>query len=104
MIRTDFTTVTVPAGGELVNPVLAGKSGTTRHIKRLICDLVADAAALAFIDQDRVSLCDSALLGPDNPYIDIEVDLEPGQTLAVGYRDLAAAGHVGLTIGYQWEE
>lgn len=105
MIRTDFVTIApVPAGGELTVAVLTGRPEGGQRLKRLIVDVVANAAAVAYLDTDRVSLIDSAILPALAPYVDIEAELPAGAVLNIGYRDLAAAGHATLNIGYQWEE
>jgi len=105
MLKTDFVTIApVPAGGELTLPVITGRPAGGQRIKRLIVAPTADAAAVAYFDQDRVSLIDSNILPALAPYIDIDADLPAGVVLSIGYRDLAAAGHATLNIGYQWEE
>ncbi len=104
MRRTDFTTVVVPVGGETTNTVLTGHGSIKRHIVRVICDIVANAAVVVYLDQDRLVLLDTALLPPLEPYVDIDVDLPPGVTLTIGYSDLGVAGHAAMNIGYQWEE
>lgn len=105
MIRTDHTLINpVPAGGELTVPVMTGRPEGGQRIKRLIVTPTANAGAVAYFDQDRVSLIDSNILPALAPYIDIEADLPAGCVLSIGYSDLALAGHANLRIGYQWEE
>lgn len=105
MIKTDFVTIApVPAGGQLLATVMTGRPEGGQRIKRLIVDIVANAAAIAFFDQDRVSLIDTNILPALGPYVDIEADLPAGVRLVIGYRDIGVAGHATLNIGYQWEE
>jgi len=105
MLRTDFVTIApVPAGGTLAVTVLTGRPEGGQHIKRLICDVVANAAAVAFFNQDQVSDMDTNILPALAPYVDIDADLPAGVAFVIGYRDLAAAGHVTLNIGFQWED
>lgn len=104
MLRTDFTTVTAPVGGELVNRVLEGTAGTPRHLKRFMIAPLANAAIVAYIDTDRIALADSAILPALDPWVELDTDLEVGKALSVGVRDLAAAGHANINVIYQWEE
>ena len=105
MLKTDFVTIApVPAGGELSLQVMTGRPAGGQHIKRLIVDIVANAAAVAYFDQDRVSLIDTNILPALGPFVDIDADLPAGVAFVIGYRDLALAGHATLNIGYQWEE
>lgn len=104
MLRTDFTTVTAPAGGELVNLVLSGMEGVKRHIRRIMIAPLANAAIVAYINTDRYVLADSAILPALDPWVHIDRDLVPGEAFSIGVRDLAAAGHVNINVIYEWEE
>ena len=103
MVRTDYVAVVCPAGGEKVYPVLNGIAAVKRHVRRVAMTPTANALLVAYIDTDRYVRADSNILPALDPWVPIDRDLAVGETLHVGIRDLAAAGHT-LNVIFEWEE